>query len=77
MNDPYDSPSIIGANPPPIPTREEAEAVWRKAYVQRLMDAHNFNLEDATALADAGDVDLAIKPEDAADDEISYWDADE
>lgn len=73
-----DEPSIMGAGhlPIPIPTRAEAEAVWREAYVNRMVE-RGIDREDAQACCDAGDVDLSESPEDAADDQLAYWDADE
>jgi hypothetical protein len=73
-----DELSVIGAGgfPPPMPTQADAEAVWRAAYVARMVE-RGIHREDAQACCDAGDVDLSQNPADAADDELSYWDSDE
>lgn len=76
MND--DSPSIIGAGcgSAPMPTKAEAEAIWRRRYVDRMVE-RGVDRADAQACCDAGDVDLSISPADAADDELQYWENDE
>lgn len=75
MND--DELSVMGAGDgvSPMPTREEAEAVWRKAFAARLVEVGALDQEAADACAAAGDVDLSENPADVADDEMSYWDA--
>lgn len=75
MND-DDEPSVIGAHPSPLPTQEEAEAAWRALFAARLIE-RGVDEESAKACAAAGDVDLEEDPQCAADDELSYWDADE
>ena len=78
MSDENDELSVMGAGDglPSLPTRAEAEAVWRAAYVAR-MCARGIPLEDAQACCAASDVDLSDDPADAADAELSYWETDE
>lgn len=73
-----DEPPVIGAGDGPslVPTRLEAEAAWRRAYVERMVE-RGVDRESAQACSDAGDVDLSCSPADAADDELSYWENDE
>jgi hypothetical protein len=71
-----DSPSVIGTDLPPMPTLADAHAAWRELFAARLVQL-GVDPESAKACADAGDVDLDCDPEHAADDEVSYWDADE
>jgi hypothetical protein len=69
-----DEPSVLGAGggPSPMPTRSEAEAAWRRFYVDRMVE-RGIDRESAQACCDAGDVDLSENPADAADDELQYW----
>lgn len=62
--------------PPPMPSRNEAVIVWRKAYVDRMVE-RGVDRYSAQACCDAGDADLSEDPRDAADDELSYWANDE
>ena len=75
---PDDEPSVMGAGDglSPMPLRSEAEAVWRRAYVDRMVE-RGIDREDAQACCDAGDADLSVNPAEAADDELSYWAADD
>ncbi len=70
-----DEPSVMGAGCgiSPMPTREEAEAVWRKAFAARLVEAGALDQESADECAAAVDVDFQQDPAEAADDEIEYW----
>jgi hypothetical protein len=69
-----DEPSVLGGGGglAPMPSRSEAEAVWKRAYVDRMIE-RGVDRQDAQACCDAGDVDLDYDPADAADDELSYW----
>ena len=69
-----DELSVMGAGDglSPMPLRSEAEAVWRQAYVHRMVE-RGVDREDAQACCDASDVDLSVNPADAADDELQYW----
>jgi len=72
-----DEPSVMGAGcgVAPMPTREEAEAAWRQAYVDRMV-ARGADREDAQMACDAIDAELSEDPADMADDDLEYWDAD-
>lgn len=72
-----DEPGVLGGGCglTPVPSRAEAEAVWRQVYVDRMV-ARGVDREDAQACSDAGDVDLTVDPADAADDELLYWGSD-
>jgi hypothetical protein len=59
-----------------MPSKDDAEAVWRRLYVDRMVE-RGVAREDADACCAAGDVDLDANPADAADDELSYWENDE
>jgi hypothetical protein len=76
--DERDEPSVMGAGGglSPMPSRAEAEAIWRRLYVDRMVE-RGVDRESAQACCDAGDVDLSANPADAADDELSYWAADD
>ena len=69
-----DEPSVIGAGcgRSPTPGRSEAEAIWRRLYVDRMV-ACGIDRESAQACCEAGDADLSLNPADAADDEMQYW----
>lgn len=69
-----DEPSVLGAGcgRSPMPSRVEAEAVWRRLYVDRMVE-RGVDRADAQACCDAGDVDLSENPADAADDALQYW----
>ncbi len=71
---PDDEPSLMGAScgHSPMPLRSDAEAAWRRAYVERMVE-RGIDRESAQACCDAGDVDLATDPACAADDELQYW----
>lgn len=73
-DDEVDEPSVMGAGggPSPMPLRAEAEAIWRRLYVDRMV-ACGVDREDAQACCDAGDADLSVNPADAADDQLQYW----
>lgn len=77
MKNDDDSPSVIGAGLAPLPTRAEAEAVWRKMFAARMVERDLLDQAAADACAAAADVDLSVDPAEAADDEVTYWDADE
>lgn len=76
MND--DDPGVLGAGRgrPPMPTEADRREAYKSLYVGRMV-ARGVDREDAEASFEAGDVDYDIDPESAADDELSYWDADE
>lgn len=78
MSKQQDEPSVIGAGdgPSPMPVRAEAETVWRRLYVDRMVE-RGVDRESAQACCDAGDADLSVDPADAADDELQYWADDE
>jgi hypothetical protein len=76
MQDIDDSPSVIGTDLAPMPTEADRREAYRRLYVARMV-SKGVHEEDACACFEAGDVDYEINPEDAADDEMSYWDADE
>jgi hypothetical protein len=59
-----------------MPSRAEAEAVWRRFYVNRMVE-RGIHREDAQACCDARDADLSVNPADEADDELQYWASDE
>ena len=65
---PDDEPSVMGAGGglSPMPLRSEAVAVWRRLYVDRLVE-RGIDRESAQARCDAGDVDLSVNPAEAAD----------
>ena len=69
-----DEPSVMGAGagPSPIPSRADAEAAWRRFYVDRMV-ARGIDRESAQACCDARDVALSEDPSEAADDELQYW----
>jgi hypothetical protein len=73
-----EDPSVLGAGcgVAPMPTAREAEAVWRQAYVDRMVE-RGVALEDARACCEAVDADLSESPSDAADAELEYWGSDE
>jgi hypothetical protein len=71
-----DSPSVIGATHAPMPTEADRREAYMRLYVARMVSC-GIDEEDATACFDAGEIDYDIDPETAADDELSYWDADE
>lgn len=73
-----DEPSVMGAGGgvSPMPSRADAEAVWRRLYVDRMVE-RGVDRENAQACCDAGEVDLSVNPADAADEELSYWENDE
>lgn len=73
-----DDLSVMGAGngPSPIPLQSEADVVWRQRYVDRMVE-RGIDRESARACCDAGDVDLAENPADAADDQLQYWDDDD
>ena len=73
-----DEPPVMGCGDglPPMPKRSDAEAAWRRAYVDRMVE-RGIDREDAQACCDAGDVDLSENPADAADDELQYWSDDD
>jgi hypothetical protein len=63
--------------PPPMPTLADAHAAWRELFAARLVERGILDAEAAKACAEAGEVDLSVGPAEAADDEVTYWDADE
>lgn len=73
-----DEPSVMGAGVgrSPMPLRSEAEAIWRRLYVARMVE-RGIDHRSAQACCDAGDADLSVDPSDAADDELQYWENDE
>jgi hypothetical protein len=70
--------SVMGAGSglPPMPTEADRREAYKRLYVSRMV-ARGIDQEDAEASFDAGEVDYDVDPESAADDELSYWDADE
>jgi hypothetical protein len=75
---PDDEPSVMGAGCglPSMPTQAEVEAVWRAAYVARMVE-RGVHVNDATACCDAGPAVLSDDPAEAADAELEYWESDE
>lgn len=75
---PEDEPSVMGAGggPSPMPLRSEAEAVWRRAYIDRMVE-RGVDRESAQACCDADGVFLSLDPVDTADDCLSYWSDDD
>jgi len=73
-----DEPSVMGAGCglTPLPTRADAAAVWRAAFVARLIE-RGIAAEDARMCGDAGHVILSEDPAEAADAELEYWARDE
>lgn len=72
-----DSPSVIGTDVHrPMPTEADRREAYKRLYVSRMV-SRGIHEEDATACFEAGEIDYEIDPETAADDELSYWDADE
>ena len=72
-----DSPSVIGADfHRPMPTEADRREAYKRLYVGRMV-ARGVDQEDAEACFEAGEIDYDTNPEDAADDELSYWDNDE
>ena len=72
--DPDDEPSVMGAGcgRSPMPTRADAESVWRAAYVARMVE-RGIDVDDARACCNAGSVSLSDDPVEAADAELEYW----
>jgi hypothetical protein len=72
-----EEPAVMGAGCglSPMPTKAEAEAVWRAAYVARMVE-RGIDLRDAQACCSAGDADLSTDPAEAADSELDYWTTD-
>lgn len=79
VRDDGEEPSVMGAGcgPSRMPTHDDAIAAWRRLFAARLVECGVLDQEGATACAEAADVDLSIAPAAAADDEVSYWSADE
>lgn len=71
-----DSPSVIGTCLASMPTEADRREAYKRLYVGRMV-ARGIDERDAMACFEAGEVDYDINPEDAADDELSYWDNDE
>lgn len=73
-----EDPSVMGAGdgPSPMPLRSEAEDIWRRTYVNRMVE-RGIDRASAQACCDAGDADLSEDPASAADDELSYWENDD
>lgn len=57
-------PGMIGPSASPVPTKEEAERVWRDAYVARMVE-RGVDPEGARMAGDAVEVDLSFAPSDA------------
>jgi len=79
LKDEYeDEPSVMGGGvgPAQMPTKAEAEAIWRAAYVARMVE-RGIHIDDAQACCNAGDVILSQDPVEAADAELEYWGSDE
>lgn len=72
-----DEPSVLGAGCglTPLPTQADGEAVWRAAYVARMVE-RGLPVEDARACSAAAPVVLSDDPADAADAELEYWEND-
>ena len=49
--------------------------IWKERYIKRLMDHYKFDREFAEDMfkAGEGDHDYSESPEDACDEEMSYW----
>lgn len=73
-----DEPSVMGAGngPAPMPTKAEAEAAWRTAYVARMVE-RGVHVEDAQACCAVEDLVLSQSPAEAADAQLEYWQSDE
>jgi hypothetical protein len=54
-----------------------AKEKWREAYIQRLVDRGVMHQEAVECYEAGDDYDYASDPEDAADEELSYWSDDE
>lgn len=72
-----EEPSVMGAGCgcSPIPTKAEAEAVWRTAYIARMCE-RGIEINDARACCNAGPAILSDGPKEAADAELEYWASD-
>ena len=73
-----DSPDVIGLCDHPMPTEDEFKAAFKAAYVARFV---HFGIPEHVAVdcfeaADFSDLRDYLTPEDAADEEMSYWDDD-
>ena len=73
-----DEPSVMGAGCglAPMPTESDRREAYKQLYVGRMV-ARGIDQRDAEACFEAGDIDYDTNPEDAADDELSYWSDDE
>ena len=73
-----EEPGVLGAGcgTSPMPTEADRREAYKRLYVARMVE-RGVDEQDASACFDAGDVDYDIEPAEAADDELSYWDADE
>lgn len=73
-----DEPSVMGAAhlPIPMPTEADRHAAYKSLYVARMV-ARGVPQEGAEMCFEAGEVDYDVPPDEAADDEMSYWDADD
>jgi len=67
-------PSVLGSGvgQAPIPIAEEA---WMGRYVAQMVK-RGIHPDDAWRSVRAGDHDYTDSPEDAADEELTYWDDD-
>ncbi len=56
---------------------EDREIAWRRAFLQRLVEAHGWDVESAKACADAAEWLPDENPEDSADEEnyLHHFDA--
>ena len=71
-----DSPDIVG---PPRCGDDDKRDAWALKYIARMVEKGvpiGFAIENYHS-SDKNQIDYSSYPEDAADDEMSYWDADE
>lgn len=71
-----DSPSVMGGTASPMPTQADRRDAYKRLYVARMV-SRGVDEQDASACFEAGgEPDYDADPEDAADDELSYWEND-
>lgn len=71
-----DSPSVIGADFPPMPTQEDYRRVHKQEYVRLFVEV-GVPEETAASWHDEQWEDLKeCTPQEAFDEEVAYWEAD-
>ena len=73
---------VTKADIAPMPTEQDRYDAWRRLYIGRMVKC-GVDIEDATAsfeavgftTENAGGFDINEDPEEAADAEMEYWDA--